>query len=103
GEIWNLKLQENKDILATLPKMQKTIGFKLESQIEKEVSLQNARNALRKKQIDAICLNNITSSNNPLDSQKNQVFWIQDSLLVDLGFCDKLSLAFKILQQAKNL
>lgn len=48
GEIWNLKLQENKDILATLPKMQKTIGFKLESQIEKEVSLQNARNALRK-------------------------------------------------------
>lgn len=103
GEVWNLQLQENKDILATLPKVQKTIGFKLESQANEEVSLQNAQNALRQKQIDAICLNTITESKNPLESQQNQIFWIQDSSVVDLGFCDKFSLAFKILQQAKNL
>lgn len=103
GEMWNLKLQKNKDILATLPKVQKTIGFKLESQTDESLNLQNARNALREKQIDAICLNTITSSSNPLESLDNQIFWIQDSLVIDLGFCDKLSLAFKILQQAKNL
>lgn len=103
GAVWNLKLQENKDILAALPKKQKTIGFKLESQMKQEASLQNARNALKKKQLDAICLNCITEANNPLDSKQNQVFWIQDALEVDLGFCDKLSLAFKILQQAKSL
>lgn len=103
GEVWNLQLQENKDILATLPKAQKTIGFKLESQTNEEISLQNAQNALRQKQIDAICLNTITESKNPLESQQNQIFWIQDSSVVDLGFCDKFSLAFKILQQAKNL
>ncbi|MDE5926822.1 MAG: bifunctional phosphopantothenoylcysteine decarboxylase/phosphopantothenate--cysteine ligase CoaBC, partial [Helicobacter sp.] len=91
------------DILATLPKKQKTIGFKLESQMKEEASLQNAHNALKKKQLDAICLNCITEANNPLDSKQNQVFWIQDALEVDLGFCDKLSLAFKILQQAKSL
>lgn len=103
GAVWNLQLQENKDILATLPKAQTTIGFKLESQRNEEVSLQNAQNALRQKQIDAICLNTITESKNPLESKQNQIFWIQDSSIVDLGFCDKFSLAFKILQQAKNL
>lgn len=102
GAVWNLQLQENQDILATLPKRQKTIGFKLESQAEK-LSIQNAQSALRDKNLDAICLNTITSAKSPLESLDNQVFWIQEALTIDLGFCDKLSLAFKILQQAKNL
>ncbi|MBD5165639.1 bifunctional phosphopantothenoylcysteine decarboxylase/phosphopantothenate--cysteine ligase CoaBC [Helicobacter sp.] len=102
GAVWNLQLQENQDILATLPKRQKTIGFKLESQTEK-LSVQNAQNALRDKNLDAICLNTITSTKTPLESPDNQIFWIQEALAIDLGFCDKLSLALKILQQAKNL
>lgn len=102
GAVWNLQLQENQDILATLPKRQKTIGFKLESQIEK-LSIQNAQGTLRDKSLDAICLNTITPTKNPLESSNNQIFWIQEALVIDLGFCDKLSLAFKILQQAKNL
>lgn len=102
GAVWNLQLQENQDILATLPKRQKTIGFKLESQAE-DLSVQNAQEALHNKNLDAICLNTITPKKNPLESPNNQVFWIRDSLKIDLGFCDKLSLAFKILQQAKNL
>ncbi len=82
--------------------MQKTIGFKLESQTE-DLSVQNAQSALRGKNLDAICLNTITSTKNPLESPNNQIFWIQEALVIDLGFCDKLSLALKILQQAKNL
>ncbi|TLD88141.1 bifunctional phosphopantothenoylcysteine decarboxylase/phosphopantothenate--cysteine ligase CoaBC [Helicobacter sp. MIT 05-5294] len=102
GKVWNLQLQENKDILASLEKKQKTIGFKLESSAL-ETSVQNAQNALKAKNLDAVCLNTITDSSNPLESQHNQIFWIRDSFKVDLGFSDKFSLSFKILQEAQNL
>ncbi|QOQ97984.1 bifunctional phosphopantothenoylcysteine decarboxylase/phosphopantothenate--cysteine ligase CoaBC [Helicobacter winghamensis] len=99
GQEWNLKLIENQDILATLPKTQKTIGFKLESRD----GIQNAKNALKHKGLDAICLNTITQSHNPLNANNNQLLWISNSFVKDLGFCDKLSLAFKILEQAQYL
>lgn len=99
GEKWNLCLIENQDILATIPKSQKTIGFKLESQN----GVENAKKTLKQKGLDAICLNTITQSHNPLNAEDNQLLWITDTSVKDLGFCDKLSLAFKILEQAHHL
>ncbi len=99
GAEWNLALRENLDILATISKEQKTIGFKLESQN----GIESAKSALRAKNLHAICLNTISEAHNPLSSQNNQVFWIQPKLVKDLGMCDKFSLALKILQQAKEL
>ncbi|WP_299549987.1 bifunctional phosphopantothenoylcysteine decarboxylase/phosphopantothenate--cysteine ligase CoaBC [uncultured Helicobacter sp.] len=99
GAKWDLQLIENQDILATLSKTQKTIGFKLES----KDGIQNAKIALTKKGLDAICLNTITQNHNPLDANNNQLLWISDAFVKDLGFCDKLSLAFKILEQAQHL
>ena len=99
GTTWQLNLRENIDILATIPKLQKTIGFKLES----HNGITNAKDALTRKNLDAICLNTITQTHNPLESQNNQILFITDKESQDLGFCDKFSLAFKILQQAQNL
>lgn len=99
GTTWQLNLRENIDILATIPKLQKTIGFKLES----HNGITNAKDALKRKNLDAICLNTITQTHNPLESQNNQILFITDKESQDLGFCDKFSLAFKILQQAQNL
>lgn len=102
GKTWNLQLQQNKDILSSIPKMQKTIGFKLESSTL-DLGVKNAQSTLKNKNLDAICLNLITDSSNPLESQNNQIFWIRDSLELDLGFGDKLNLALRILQEAQNL
>lgn len=99
GANWNLELVQNQDILATLSKSQKTIGFKLES----NDGIKNAKKTLQQKKLDAICLNTITHSHNPLNAENNQLIWIQDSFVEDLGFCDKLTLAFKILKQARHL
>ncbi|MBX7490581.1 bifunctional phosphopantothenoylcysteine decarboxylase/phosphopantothenate--cysteine ligase CoaBC [Helicobacter turcicus] len=99
GEKWNLLLIENQDILATIVKRQKTIGFKLESQN----GTSHAKKALKQKGLDAICLNTITPNHNPLNAEDNQLLWITDASIKDLGLCDKLSLAFKILEQARYL
>ncbi|MCI5968510.1 bifunctional phosphopantothenoylcysteine decarboxylase/phosphopantothenate--cysteine ligase CoaBC [Helicobacter sp.] len=99
GQVWNLSLIENQDILATLSKTQKTIGFKLES----KDGIQNAKEALKNKGLDAICLNTITQEHNPLNANNNQLLWMSNTLTKDLGLCDKLSLAFKILEQAEHL
>lgn len=99
GTKWQLDLVENIDILSTLKKKQKTIGFKLES----NNALKSAKDALHKKNLDAICLNSINATHNPLESAHNQILWITQTLTDDLGFLDKLSLAFNILHKAKTL
>ncbi|TLD84507.1 bifunctional phosphopantothenoylcysteine decarboxylase/phosphopantothenate--cysteine ligase CoaBC [Helicobacter sp. MIT 11-5569] len=99
GANWNLSLQENQDILATLKKTQKTIGFKLES----KNGIEHAKKTLKTKGLDAICLNTITQDHNPLNAENNQLLWIANTFVKDLGFCDKVSLAFKILEEARHL
>ena len=99
GQSWQLNLRENTDILATIPKLQKTIGFKLEAQN----GIANAKSTLSQKGLDAICLNTITKTHNPLESQSNQIVFITNKEVQDLGFHDKLDLAFMILQKAQML
>ena len=92
-------MRENTDILATIPKLQKTIGFKLEAQN----GIANAKSMLSQKGLDAICLNTITQTHNPLESQSNRIAFITNKEVQDLGFHDKLDLAFMILQKAQML
>lgn len=99
GQSWQLNLRENTDILATIPKLQKTIGFKLEAQN----GIANAKSTLSQKGLDAICLNTITKTHNPLESQSNRIAFITNKEVQDLGFHDKLDLAFMILQKAQML
>ncbi len=99
GQEWNLPLQKNLDILSTISKNQTTIGFKLESQN----GLENAKKTLQNKNLDAICLNEISPTLNPLNASENQILWITKKGQKDLGRRDKLSLAFEILNEAKNL
>lgn len=97
GKEWNLKLKENIDILKSILKSQITIGFKLES----NNGLKSAINALNKKNIDAICLNEM--SNNPLNSDDNEIIFITKDKNIKLNKDNKLSLAFRILNEAIKL
>ena len=97
GKEWNLKLKENIDILKSILKSQITIGFKLES----SNGLISATNTLSEKNIDAICLNEM--SNNPLNSDDNEIIFITKDKNIKLNKDNKLSLAFRILNEAIKL
>lgn len=99
GQEWNLCLQKNLDILSTISKKQTTIGFKLESQN----GLENAIKALQNKNLDAICLNEISPSLNPMNATENQITWVSQKSQKNLGKSDKLTLAFQIFNEAKSL
>ena len=63
GDIWNLKLKKNIDILNSIEKNNiYTIGFKAE--MDKTNAKQNAINMLKNKNIDGVCLNIIDDKNN---------------------------------------
>lgn len=97
GKEWNLKLKENIDILKSISKNQITIGFKLES----SNGIKSAIDALNEKNIDAICLNEM--SNNPLNSDENEINFITKDKNIKFNRDNKISLAFKILYEAINL
>lgn len=62
GDIWNLELKQNIDILETLDKSDLiTIGFKAE--MDKSTALKSATSMLEKKGLDAVCLNVLDDAN----------------------------------------
>ena len=62
GDIWNLELKQNIDILETLDKSDLiTIGFKAE--MDKTNALKSAISMLEKKGLDAVCLNVLDDAN----------------------------------------
>jgi len=63
GDTWDLKLKKNTDILEEIDKSNIfTIGFKAE--LDELSGKTNAVNMLQNKNLDAVCLNMINSSNN---------------------------------------
>ena len=104
GAVWDLKLVQNKDILASLDKSkQRTIGFKLENTSEEVKALKNAQKALKEKGLEGICLNCISPSHNPLTSSHNQILWVGALGEKDLGFGDKFTQSFKIFSELETL
>jgi len=102
GDIWNLKLKKNIDILNSIEKNNiYTIGFKAE--MDKTNAKQNAINMLKNKNIDGVCLNIIDDKNN-FGSDSNSINLItsnnQDNHSVIQG--SKLEVSMILLDKLKD-
>lgn len=101
GENWNIPMKQNIDLLSTCNKEGiKTVAFKAET--DPSVASVNARNLLERKGVDAVCLNIIDESN-PFGGDSNTIDFITLNETVNLPKNDKLTVSFRILEQAESL
>lgn len=101
GEVWQLELRRGVDILQSLKKEGfKTIGFKLEE--SGEAARKSAILARKNKGVDAICLN-VIGDQNPMESENNEVIFIDSSREITIPRADKLNVAFEILRASEEL
>lgn len=101
GEEWELKLKQNIDILGSIDKTDiTTIGFKAE--MDGKNALSNASNMIEKKGIDAVCLN-ILKDSSSFGTDTNKIDFILPNKIESISMSDKLSVAFNILEHAKNI
>ena len=101
GESWSLELKKNIDILSSIDKEGITvIGFKAE--MDREKAKENAKEMLKRKKIDAVCLN-ILENSKSFGTTENEIEFITKNSEFLLPKEDKLALSFKIMQNAKAL
>lgn len=101
GEEFALELKQNIDILKTIDKTDiTTVGFKAELDASK--ALKNASSMIETKGVDAVCLN-ILQDSSSFGSDTNTIDFITSDAKISLAPNDKLSLAFEILENAKQL
>ena len=101
GEHWELKLKKNQDILSTIDKEGiNIVGFKAE--MDAQNALQNAKNMLTKKQLDAVCLN-ILENSSSFGSDTNTIDFITKEKINSITTDDKLSVSFAIIDLAKTI
>ena len=95
-----LELDENIDILKALKdKPFKKIGFKAER--DEKNALKYAKNALNKKNLNAICLNLLTKNN--FGSDENEIIFITKDKETLFKQDTKENIAFRIVDAAKNI
>ncbi len=101
GEKWELKMKKNIDILSSIDKEGiTTVGFKAEMDALNAIA--NASNMIKSKNIDAVCLN-ILQDSSSFGSDTNKVEFITHEKIESIPHANKVSVAFGILEQAKNL
>ena len=101
GESWSLDLKQTDDILSSLNKDGiQIVAFKAE--MDSEQGLDNARSLLEQKGADAVCYNYLKDSNS-FGADENEVTFITKEQEKPLGKADKLTLALKIIEAAKEL
>lgn len=101
GEAWNIELKQTTDILSSLDKTDiKTVAFKAE--MDTAEGLNNAVNLLSSKGVDAVCYNLLKDATS-FGGDENEITFITKEEQVALGRADKLTLADKILDEAKKL
>jgi phosphopantothenoylcysteine decarboxylase/phosphopantothenate--cysteine ligase len=99
GNEWSLTMKQNTDILKNIDKNRlTTIGFKLES--SELNALRNAKNMLKLKHLDYVCLNLL--KHQPFGSDTNDITLIDHHNETHLGSDSKLNQSFKILDTIKN-
>jgi phosphopantothenoylcysteine decarboxylase/phosphopantothenate--cysteine ligase len=99
GESWSLELVQNSDILASLNKDGVfSVGFKAES--DSINGLENAKNMLIKKDLDAVCFNDI--SKNSFGSDKNAITLLTKEGQVELKESSKFQISFDLLVQLQK-
>jgi len=100
GEKMNLELSQNIDILKALKdKNFKKIGFKAER--DEENALKYAKNTLKNKNLDAICLNLLTKNN--FGSDENEIVFITKDKEMLFKQDSKENIAFRIVESAKYI
>ncbi len=101
GEKWDLSLKQNIDILSSIDKDGlTTVGFKAE--MDESNAAQNATNMLENKSLDAVCLNVLKNSSS-FGSDTNTVEFINAKEKISIPGSDKLSVAFEIVKNSKDL
>ncbi len=101
GEKWELGMKKNIDILSSIDKEGiTTVGFKAE--MDELNAISNASNMLKAKNIDAVCLNLLQDASS-FGSDTNKIEFITHEKIESIPHADKLSVAFGILEQAKQL
>ncbi|MDO5046073.1 bifunctional phosphopantothenoylcysteine decarboxylase/phosphopantothenate--cysteine ligase CoaBC [Campylobacter sp.] len=102
GEIWQLNLKQNVDILGSLSKFKnvKKIGFKME--IDAKTAKQKAKDMLAKKELDAVCLN-VLDEAVKFGSEVSQITFITDKSERLIPLDSKENIASKIVNLASEL
>ena len=101
GESWSLDLTRTEDILASLDKTGIiTVGFKAE--MDPESGPNNAYESLERKGIDAVCYNHIDEDQG-FGTDRNRIIFMTRQSRNDLGSHPKQELAFKILDESRQL
>ncbi len=101
GEVWNVALTQNPDILSTLDRTGiKTVAFKAE--MDSQEGLNNAVKLLAQKRVDAVCYNLLQDAKS-FGGEDNEITFITPNTQISLGRANKLTLSHKILDEAKKL
>ncbi|MCK5855383.1 MAG: bifunctional phosphopantothenoylcysteine decarboxylase/phosphopantothenate--cysteine ligase CoaBC, partial [Sulfurovaceae bacterium] len=101
GESWDIKLKQTEDIITNINKDNlTTVSFKAE--MNENSGLENAKNSLTTKGVDAVCYNFLKDSQS-FGTDQNSITFINQQESIELGTADKLDLAFKILEESKKL
>lgn len=101
GEEWKIELKQTDDILQKVNKLGlTTIAFKAE--MDAQNGLENAKNSIDNKNIDAVCYNLLEDSSS-FGTEDNSITFITKEKKIDLGRTSKLELSFKILDESKKL
>jgi len=101
GEKFELSLKKNTDILKSIDKEGiNVIGFKAE--IDTKNALKNAKDMLTNKNLDGVCLN-ILKDSSSFGSDTNSVEFISKNETISIPTDNKLSIAFKIIDNATNI
>jgi len=101
GDEWDLKLIKNPDLLKSIDKEGIiTVAFKAE--MDSKNGLENAKKALKEKGVDAVCYNLLKGSES-FGEDHNKITFITKDKEIEFERSDKLLLAFKIIEAAKEL
>ena len=100
GQKMVLEMEKNRDVLESLKNEKfKKIGFKAER--DEKNALKYAKNALLKKNLDAICLNLLTK--NDFGSDENEIIFITKEKEIKLKQDTKENIALRLVDVIKHL
>ncbi len=100
GKLWSLELEENTDILMNIDKEGVfAVGFKAE--MDKESGKENAKNMLIKKNLDAVCFNDVGA--NSFGSDDNAITLFTKTQVKVLPQSDKFSLSLALLDALASM
>ncbi len=94
GRTWSLELEENQDILMSINKEGIfSVGFKAE--MDQEQGKENAKEMLLRKELDAVCFNDV--GENSFGSDENAITLFTKTQVKVLPQADKLTLSFSLI------